>query len=161
MLDFFYANAIPGNALPGQYTGFPMVRHIPAQQKYFIERKLDMILLGRRKADGNYVGKGENVYTAKGVTRYSPISEWGHEMLLAYIAYNDLPLPPIYGWPNGYKCGTHPWPARQHVKDHESGWREISSIDPTLIEEAAKAGVESAIKYLEGRENESDNKRKS
>jgi len=133
---------------------FTIVQH-RAQTKYVREHKIDVLLLGRRKADGNYVGKGDNIYTAKGIARYSPLSEWTHEQLLAYIAYNNLPLPPIYDWPNGYKCGTHPWPARQHVGNHENGWREISSIDPTLIEEAAKAGITSAIKFLEvGHDNQ-------
>jgi len=127
---------------------FAIVQH-RAQAKYVRERKMDVILLGRRKADGNYVGKSDNIYTANGVTRYSPLSDWTHEQLLAYIAYNDLPLPPIYGWPNGFKCGTHPWPARQHVGSAENGWREIHSIDPTIVQNAAEY-FESARLFMEG-----------
>lgn len=128
---------------------FSIVQHA-AQTKYCKTHEIDILLVGRRKADGNYVGKGDNVYiNGKGVTYFSPLADWSHEVVLAYIAYNELPLPPIYGWLNGYKCGTHPWPARQHIKDHKDGWREISSIDPTVTEEAAKAGVSSAIEFLE------------
>ena len=132
----------------GAARWFSIIQHT-AQAKYFKERKLDIIMLGRRKADGNYVGKGDNIYTAKGITRYSPLSEWTHEQLLAYIAYNDLKLPPIYDWINGFKCGTHPWPARQWTGGTENAWAEINSIDPGIVKEAAKH-FESAKLFLEG-----------
>lgn len=125
----------PASAMASRW--FSIVQH-RAQAKYFTERKLDVILLGRRKADGNYVGKGDNIYTdGKGTTRFSPLSDWTHEQLLAYIAYNNLQLPPIYGWVNGYKCGTHPWPARQWTGSTENAWREIYSIDQNIVQEAA------------------------
>lgn len=92
---------------------FHIVQH-RGQAKYYKENNLDMLLLGRRRADGNYVGKGDNIYTnSQGVTRYSPLSNWTHEQVLAYIHYYNLAMPPIYDWKNGYLCGTHPWPARQ------------------------------------------------
>ena len=138
-----------------QNRWFAIVQHW-AQTKYFKDKGLDILLVGRRRADGNYTGKGGNIYTNNnGVTRYSPLASWRHEDLLAYVAYYDLPMPPIYEWPNGFKCGTHPWPARQHIGSYENGWQEISSIDPTLIEEAAKADIMSAIKFLEvGNDNQ-------
>lgn len=128
---------------------FSIVQH-KAQRQYFKENNLDIILLGRRKADGNYVGKGDNLYTdGKGVTRYSPLSEWSHEHLLAYIHYNKLTLPPIYGWKNGYVCGTHPWPARQWTGSIENGWREVYEIDKSIVEKAAEY-VQSAKTFLGG-----------
>ena len=52
---------------------FSIVQH-RAQEKYYKEHQLDVILLGRRRADGNYCGKGSNIYTnGKGITRYSPV----------------------------------------------------------------------------------------
>jgi hypothetical protein len=128
---------------------FAIVQH-RAQAQYFKKRNLDVLMLGRRRADGNYVGFGTNIYTNdNGVTRYSPISHWTHEQLLAYIAYNKLPLPPIYDWPNGFKCGTHPWPARQHIDSVESAWSEIYTIDPSIVHDAA-VHFESAKKFLAG-----------
>lgn len=126
---------------------FNIVQH-KAQTLYFKTNDLDILITGRRKADGNYVGK-DNIYTnGKGVTYYSPLAHWKHEHVLACISCNNLRLPPIYEWVNGYKCGTHPWPARQHVKNHEQGWREIYSIDPNIVKEAAEAGIESAKEFL-------------
>lgn len=128
---------------------FSIVQH-KAQRKYFKENNLDIILLGRRKADGNYVGKGDNLYTdGKGVTRYSPLSEWSHEHLLAYIHYNKLTLPPIYEWKNGYVCGTHPWPARQWTDSIENGWQEVYEIDKSIVEKAAEY-IQSAKTFLGG-----------
>ena len=50
---------------------FSIVQH-KAQRQYFLRNKLDIIMLGRRRADGNYTGKGGNIYTdTKGVTRFS------------------------------------------------------------------------------------------
>lgn len=74
---------------------FSIVQH-RGQAKYYKEHGLDMIILGRRKADGNFCGRGrENIYTnAQGITRFSPISEWTHEEVLAYIHYNRMPIPP-------------------------------------------------------------------
>jgi len=127
---------------------FHIVQH-RGQAKYYKEHSLDMILLGRRKADGNYVGSGSNIYTNKqGITRFSPLSDWTHEEILAYIDFLQLDLPPIYGWPNGYLCGTHPWPARQWTGSVENGWREIYSIDNKIVEEAADY-LKSAREFLD------------
>lgn len=116
---------------------FHIVQH-RGQAKYYKDNNLDMILLGRRRADGNYVGKGSNIYTdGKGVTRYSPMADWSHEAVLAFIHYYGLPVPPIYGWKNGYLCGTHPWPARQWTETEENGWREVYDIDHSIVEGAA------------------------
>lgn len=117
---------------------FSIVQH-RGQAKYYKEHGLDMIILGRRKADGNFCGRGgENIYTnAQGITRFSPISEWTHEEVLAYIHYNHIPAPPFYDWQNGYYCGTHPWAARQWTGSIENGWREVYGIDKSIVEEAA------------------------
>lgn len=128
---------------------FSIVQH-RAQRIYAKAHNLDLIILGRRRADGNYVGRGTNIYTdGKGVTRFSPLAAWSHEHVLAYIHYHQLPLPPIYGWKNGYLCGTHPWPARQWTGSPENGWREVYDIDPSIVIEAAEK-IGSARAFLEG-----------
>lgn len=129
---------------------FSLVQH-QAQRQYFKDHELDMLLLGRRRADGNYVGKGSNIYTdGKGVTRYSPLADWTHEHILAYIHYNNIPLPPIYGWKNGFLCGTHPWPARQWTGSIDDGWQEVYDIDSSIVQLAAEK-IESAKRFLDER----------
>lgn len=128
---------------------FHIVQH-RAQSKYFKEHSLDVLILGRRRADGNYVGRNSNSYTDRnGVTRFSPLADWKHEHILAYIHYNNLPLPPIYGWKNGYLCGTHPWPARQWTGSKENGWKEVYDIDSSIVESAA-AVIPEAEAFLKG-----------
>lgn len=127
---------------------FTIVQH-RAQRIYAKKQKVDILILGRRKADGNYVGKQSNIYTdGKGVTRYSPLADWSHEHILAFIHYYHLPLPPIYNWHNGYLCGTHPWPARQWTENEENGWREVYNIDPDVVITAASL-LPGAKAYME------------
>ena len=128
---------------------FSIVQH-RAQREYFKAHELDVIILGRRRADGNYVGRNSNIYTdGKGVTRFSPLAAWSHEHILAFISYHKLPLPPIYGWKNGYLCGTHPWPARQWTGSIENGWREVYDIDPSIVIAAAEK-IDCARTFLKG-----------
>lgn len=127
---------------------FSVVQH-RAQRIYCKNQKVDILILGRRRADGNYVGRKSNIYTdGKGVTRYSPLADWSHEHILAFIHYHSLPLPPIYGWENGYICGTHPWPARQWTGSEENGWREVYNIDQTIVITAAEL-LPGAKAYME------------
>lgn len=127
---------------------FHIVQH-RGQARYYKDHELDVLLLGRRRADGNYVGKGENIYTnGQGITRYSPLSEWSHEQVLAFIHYYNMALPPIYEWKNGYLCGTHPWAARQWTGSVENGWKEVYEIDCSVVKEAAEH-IPSAKAFLE------------
>lgn len=122
-----------------------------AIRRYFRSNKLDYIIVGHRTADGNYVGKGGNISTnGAGVVRYSPIADWTHEQLLAYIHYRNIPMPPIYGWKNGYKCGTHSWPGRTHTQSIERGFSEVYEIDKSIVKQAAEVLPE-ARHFLEGR----------
>lgn len=127
---------------------FHIVQH-RGQAQYFKASKCDVLILGRRKTDGNYVGKGSNIYTsAGGITRFSPLAQWRHEDILAFIYYFNIPLPPFYGWPNGYCCGTHPWAARQWTRSVHNGWHEVYSIDSSIVTEAARY-IDSAKEYLD------------
>lgn len=150
--DLEWLSAHPGMLFPQNSNiaaqWFHIVQH-RGQAKYYKNRNLDMLLLGRRRADGNYVGKGSNIYTdGKGVTRYSPLADWSHEEILAFLHYYDIALPPFYEWQNGYYCGTHPWPARQWTGSVENGWKEVYAIDQNIVREAA-VYIPSAKEFLE------------
>jgi hypothetical protein len=128
---------------------FAIVQH-RAQRKYFQSHNLDIIILGRRRADGNYVGRKSNIYTdGNGVTRFSPLADWSHEKILAFIHYHNLSLPPIYCWHNGFLCGTHPWPARQWTGSEANGWQEVYNIDRDIVITAAET-IPGARLYVEG-----------
>jgi 3'-phosphoadenosine 5'-phosphosulfate sulfotransferase (PAPS reductase)/FAD synthetase len=116
--------------------------------KYFFDNHLDVLLVGHRKADGNFTGKDGMISKASGETRYAPLYDWPHEVILAYIHYHNLALPPIYGWQDGFRCGTHPWPSRVRATTQEDNYRAVYNIDPTIIRAAALT-IPSAKSWLE------------
>ncbi|MBN2005794.1 MAG: hypothetical protein JXA21_20725 [Anaerolineae bacterium] len=126
---------------------FHLVQHA-GQEQYYARRRLDLLILGRRRADGNYLGAaGQNLYTSKGLTRYSPLKDWRHEDVLAFCHYYGYPLPPIYTWPNGFVVGTGAWAARQWTQTAEQGWYETWLVDPGVVQQAANY-LPSARKFL-------------
>lgn len=116
------------------------------QARYCRATGTQVLLLGRRRADGNYVGPhGRDSYPGKdGSLRYSPLADWSHRDVLALIAQEDLAMAPCYGWPRGFQVGTGPWPARQWCRDRADGWREVNAIDPGVVRRAAREGIPGA-----------------
>lgn len=116
-------------------------------RRYYKQNNLDLILYGRRRADGNHVP--QPIYTnGKGITIYNCIAEWEHELLLGFIHYYKIPMPPIYDWENGFVEGTHSWTARNPTdKQDRTAWAEIYRIDPSIVINAAEH-LESAKLYL-------------
>lgn len=124
----------PANAnLAGRW--FKAVQHT-GQERFYRSRDLDVLLVGRRRADGNFVGD-DGEYESKGIVRYSPIRDWRHEDVLALCHYYGKAMPPCYDWPRGYRVGTGPWPARQWCGSVEQGWREVWEIDSDVVRVAA------------------------
>ena len=125
---------------------------LTAQQTFADTRKLDILITGKRHDDGNviYATDGNKQYVSGGVTRYAPLWNWTHGDVFASLLYRDrmATLPPFYGWPRGYRCGTHAWAARKS-KPHELGWSEIMRIEPARIIEAADRGFVPARRWLE------------
>lgn len=126
---------------------YSIVQH-RGQDLYCKNNNIDMLILGRRKEDQNFVGRGTNIYKKKsGLTIFNPISDWTHEQILAYMKYNNIELPPIYFWKNGFIEGTHAWPLRYFADDDMQAWAQISDIDMSIVNEAAKY-FDSAKEFL-------------
>lgn len=118
--------------------------------KMFFENNLDLLLMGHRTIDGNFCGPDGYIRKKTGEVRFSPLRAWPHEAVLGYIHYNELPMPPIYGWKDGYVQGTHAWPEREFCsEDIMKGFREVYEIDPSIIVKAAEK-LPSARRFLEG-----------
>lgn len=126
---------------------FKAVQHA-AQDKFYKEKRLTHLITGRRLKDRNYVGPG-GLYRNRGTgtVRYSPIFDWTHEMVLACIAYRNLPLAPFYTWPNGWIVGSGNWAARQWTGSTYNGWAEVAAIDPGVVKRVA-GFIESANDYV-------------
>lgn len=131
---------------------YPIIQH-KAQDWFFKKHNLDIICLGRRTQDGNYVGKGgNNIYEKDGVVRFSPISHWRHEEVMAVVHYfMNRNLPPIYNYPNAWIEGTGVWPSKQTLLPDKAVWKELYDIDPAMVEYAATE-IESAKKFLSTKE---------
>jgi 3'-phosphoadenosine 5'-phosphosulfate sulfotransferase (PAPS reductase)/FAD synthetase len=116
------------------------------QRKYMKRTGSPCLLLGRRRADGNFISlDGSDGYRDRaGFWRASPIADWSHEDLLTVLGAANMPLPPNYGWPRGYRVGTGPWPQRQWCASQDAAWDEVYLIDPTVVLEAARHGIPGA-----------------
>jgi len=111
---------------------FNLIQH-RAQNEYCAKNGIEVLILGRRIQDGNFVGRnGSNEYEKNGVKILSPIADWSHGDVFALIDRFDIPLPPFYGWPRGFRCGTHCWAARQWCGSVRHGWAEVNAIDPQI-----------------------------
>jgi len=117
------------------------------QKKYFREKNIDMILVGRRTKDGNDPGEEGLDIDEYEVVRYAPIYDWHHEDVLAYMEYFDIEWPPFYFWNNGFQVGTGPWAAREYTGSIENGWQEVYEIEPQIVEVAARY-LDSATEFL-------------
>ena len=119
----------------------------PFTRMYF-DNHLDALIVGHRVIDGNVCGKDGYIRKKSGEVRYAPIFKWPHEAVLGFIHYNDLELPPIYGWKDGFVIGTHAWPEREFCKTVEQGYREVYEIDPSIVMQAAER-LPSARSFIE------------
>lgn len=126
---------------------FKNVQH-RAQALFYRRYDLDMLILGRRLADRNYVGTNGLYTTLEGITRYSPIRHWSQEQVLGVCYYFQQGMAPCYRWPNGWVVGTGSWPARQWTGTTAKAWDEIFQIDPSIVAKAATK-IASAREYLE------------
>lgn len=122
---------------------FRLIQHT-GQRAYAKRTGIDMLVLGRRRADGNFVGPDGRYRDRAGFERLSPIADWTHEDLLCVLGANRCPLPPCYGWPRGFRVGTGAWPARQWTASPAHGWQEVATIDPTIVDHAAQVGIPGA-----------------
>jgi len=115
----------------------------------------DLFVTGRRLKDGNICGSKESGYvTKRDYDTFSPLAEWSHEDVLAYIKYENIELPPFYFWPRGFLIGSvamGEWTERpaMELSDNEV-WDELYHIDKNIVTSASKT-LTSAKTYLEGK----------
>lgn len=128
---------------------FRLVQHT-GQRVHMKRTGSPALLMGRRRSDGNYISRdGSDRYKDRdGWWRVSPIADWSHEDVLTVLGAYDLPLPPCYWWPRGFRVGTGPWAARQWCPTQEAGWDEIHAIDQRVVETAAEANIPGAAEAL-------------
>ena len=117
----------------------------------------DLFVTGRRLKDGNICGSRENGYiTSRAYDTFSPLAEWSHEQVLAYIKYENVILPPFYFWQRGFLIGSvamGEWTERPAMNlSEDEVWQELWDIDKSIILHAAPK-LTSAKIFLERKLN--------
>lgn len=128
------------------------------QRKDISKHGFDLFITGRRLKDGNICGTKESGYVTKKANAtyasFSPLAEWTHEQLLAYIKYENIHLPPFYSYERGFLIGSvamGEWTERPMLnKTEDEVWDELYSIDPTIVINASRV-LTKARRYLEKR----------
>lgn len=115
-------------------------------REYLKQENLDVLILGRRTIDGNICGSNGIRIQRDGSILYSPIYDWSHELLLAYLHYKELEIPFIYKWYRGFYNGTCGW-AQRTAGSVNQAWQEVYDIDPSVVIQAAEK-LPSARKFL-------------
>ena len=120
---------------PQQVQRAQFIRHL-------LGTDIDVLITGHRLIDGNdNCGTNGIRRKAGGKILFAPIFDWTHEMLFAFLHYNQIELPFIYKWNRGFFEGTHLWVERFN-------YQQVYDIDPTVVINAAKK-LPSAKKFLE------------
>ncbi len=104
-----------------------------SQHKFLTENGRHLMLLGRRRSDGNWFpATPYNIHDSAGGLWFSPIRSWTHELTLAVIHYAGMTIPPVYSWSRGWQTGTGPWPGWRM----NDGWDYLAEVDPDLATRA-------------------------
>ena len=118
-----------------------MNRHRGRFQPYADATGVKLILLGRRRDDGNNVPRTEDGYYERdtGLAFASILRDWTLVEVLAAMQYRDVWVSPIYKKPYGWFHGTCPWPLYGGMLNftHEQAWKFIYSLDARAVIEAA------------------------
>lgn len=123
---------------------FPLIQR-RAEREFSRRHGLEIVIGGWRASDGNHLGRdGSLEYASRDHIRFGPIAQWSHEDLLEVLAVYSPDLPPIYGYPRGFPCGTGAWAARPRLGSTEESWDEVYHVSPETVESAAIAGITGA-----------------
>ena len=93
-----------------------------AYYNYAKECGAEYILLGHRTMDGNNCKSSKN-------GKVFPIYDFTHEDVFCILACNNIKLPDIYFYPNGFFHGTHAW----IMRGGKAAMDEVYNIDSKLL----------------------------
>ena len=120
-------------------------------REYLKQKNLDVVILGHRTIDGNVCGKDGVRIQRDGGILFTPIFDWSHELVFAFLHYNKIEIPFMYKWYRGFYNGTCGW-AQRTAGSVNQAWREVYDIDPSVVIQAAEK-LPSARRFLEEMEN--------
>lgn len=106
----------------------------------------DAVLFGRRN-DTNSVRA--DVYLKDGRYQVMPIRRWREPDVWKYLRARDVTPPRVYATPYGRNQHNGPWNIYNAHASIRECWRDIYAIEARVVEDAARAGVTSAIDFLQ------------
>lgn len=116
------------------------IKQIRAQEIYCEREGVEVLLVGRRREEGNYIGPGPNGTHQKRGSQtviYCPLRDWTHAQVLGLLHYSEIGLPPNYYWPHGFTIGSGSWPVNNFAKMGLNGWQYVYERNPSVVIEAA------------------------
>lgn len=125
--------------------------HLKYQSVYCKKNGVDILMMGKRTQDGNFVSKDLIMSNRKGVNIYCPIRNWTHEDVICAIRYRGKSLSPVYFTENGFHYGDTKFAVMNPLKGEriEDAWKRIYAIEPEKVVLSAKAGLAGAYSALE------------
>lgn len=125
--------------------------HLKYQPIYCQKEGVDILMMGKRRQDMNFVAKDVVAKSKDGVNIYCPIRKWTHEDVICAIRYRNKELSPIYFSENGFHYGDTKFAVMNPLKGErfEDAWKRIYAIEPAKVIQSAKAGLNGAYSALE------------
>ena len=125
------------------------IGHLQAQKEFHANNGIELMLKGKRRQDGNNIGKELIRTNSRTGCEYNPIRDWTHEEVIAYMRYNGKTLSDFYWTKYGFHFGDVEWPSMNLQKGMSvyDMWEYIYSIQPSAVIGAAE-GIKSAKKFL-------------
>jgi len=117
------------------------VKQLASQERYCREREIEVLINGRRTADGNFVRRN-GLHTKRCVKIYSPIGHWSHEETLALLHYRGIALPRSYFRPRGFLIGSKQWPLYRESQLGMSPAEYLLKYEPLLAPVLSEIGVQ-------------------
>lgn len=126
--------------------------HLKCQTDYVKKYGADLILMGKRTQDGNWVPKDSLIKVgANGVPIYCPIRNWTHEDVICAIRYRGKTISNFYFKDGGgFHYGDTKFALMSPMKGEtvSDAWNRIYKLEPEKVVRSAEAGIPSAIEYL-------------
>lgn len=131
--------------------------HLRCQADYSRRHGIDIMLMGKRSQDGNWVPKKSLVVTgANGVPIYCPIRNWTHEDVICAIRYRGKNLSDFYFREGGgFHYGDTKFALMSPMKGETvlDAWNRIYKLEPEKVYRSANAGIPTALQYLRARKS--------
>lgn len=135
---------------PGS-NDWSVITHLRHQKVYSKKKNIDLMLMGKRSQDGNWVPKNLINVGANGVPIYCPIRNWTHEDVICAIRYRGKKLSSFYFRDGGgFHYGDTKFPLIGPMQGETipEVWNRVYKLEPLHVLKSAEAGIQSAKQYL-------------